>query len=980
MMLCSSLLFAQSFVVENLRYNEGLSNDWQWAYRVVLEDRFGFIWIATLNGVNRYDGYTLKQYLSSAQNERVRLPHQAVSAITEDKNGTIWFGSQKEGVFSYNASLEKFEIFKPKLADGTELVLGQINCLFASDDYLYISAPFVGNFKYDLHNKTIENLKLENMINVFDTHIYDFLQCNKNGNIVMLTGHGLFIDNQDSIRHIPISFEKNLRNFAEISDNKILVNSYYNVPSLIVDLVTGTVEEYKEEKDIYTMHHFLDKQNLLWYNSSDGDLKAVKIDSLNNWNYSSIINNYNSGERFGILDMIENSSGNYYFMTNGSGAGKVKSLSNAFSYAYEGNFTNFNLLNDKLHFWYYDSLFTYDQKIKTQIQLEKDNALRGINKVYKDRSGNYWISSYSDKSYILKYNKNLSLDFAQECRVFDDMAQMEDGMIVIDVKELNENPEYDFPGNYYEKRVGKIYPDFGVNDMLVSSDNKLWFASFKDGVYLFDPEKNTIENYPVERDSEGSFPRGNIKFMYETVEGKLIMYSDNSINIWNPSSNTFTYLTSEDDIAIKDILGAVQDSSGLVWFMSRSDFYSYDINTKELQSFKIPSHLKPKIIESNGFEGNIKRNAQGQIFYACTNGIAEFIPSALKKEIAPSTPLITDLYIDRKRIHPKDQSEILDSSILFQKEFELSYSQRNVGFSFISIEGKDLSVKYFYRLSGIQDEWIALNDERTIHFTNLDPGDYTFEIEVISGAGRKSEKTNAVNFTVKPPWYRSIWAYILYGLLLLLAVLSFIQVRIANAVRKLKTTEEMRRKISSDLHDDVGTILAGVAMQTEILSLNANNEDRDELIELTEETRGAMEKMRDIVWALDSRKDRYENLLDKMNHFADTLFGESNVEVHFDLNDIDGAKKINPNIRQNLYLIYKEALTNVSKHSNAKKIVIRFEKIGKKTRFSIWDNGTQTKKVKTDGLGLSNMKMRAESFDGDFSIDQSKGFEIQITF
>jgi signal transduction histidine kinase len=190
--------------------------------------------------------------------------------------------------------------------------------------------------------------------------------------------------------------------------------------------------------------------------------------------------------------------------------------------------------------------------------------------------------------------------------------------------------------------------------------------------------------------------------------------------------------------------------------------------------------------------------------------------------------------------------------------------------------------------------------------------------------------------------------------------------------------EEVRSKISADLHDDVGSILTGIAMQAEYLSIKKPDDIEKEMDQLSERSREAMDKMRDIVWAMDARKDKMINLVDKMQYFAQSSF--ENSRFKFDIqNSLNNDKAfIHPLVRQQIYLIFKEAVTNILKHSNGNKVDIQFQEEANNLLFLIKDNGTINELQKSEGAGLENIKARVKQIKGELKIEMNRGFLIQV--
>jgi signal transduction histidine kinase len=168
-------------------------------------------------------------------------------------------------------------------------------------------------------------------------------------------------------------------------------------------------------------------------------------------------------------------------------------------------------------------------------------------------------------------------------------------------------------------------------------------------------------------------------------------------------------------------------------------------------------------------------------------------------------------------------------------------------------------------------------------------------------------------------------------------------------------------------------------MQSQMMAFNAKDQLKDNLLELSQMSQEAMERMRDTVWAIDSRKDKYENLVDKMREFAEKNFHMKQINHIFNA-DIDDAKRfINPEKRQNIYLIFKEAVTNICKHSGATKVDIYLKQEKGNFILKINDNGTNKPNGKSEGSGLTNMKMRAKSIGFNLTIENKNGYTIVLS-
>lgn len=195
---------------------------------------------------------------------------------------------------------------------------------------------------------------------------------------------------------------------------------------------------------------------------------------------------------------------------------------------------------------------------------------------------------------------------------------------------------------------------------------------------------------------------------------------------------------------------------------------------------------------------------------------------------------------------------------------------------------------------------------------------------------------------------------------------------------KRLAVEKLRTKISNDLHDDVGSILTGLAMQSELMSMKMPDKNKLELLEISNKSRSVIEKMRDIVWAMNSERDKFENLVDRMRDFAEDQFSNTSLNYNVELHNIKGQAGINPDVRQNLYYIFKEAITNAIKHSNGDMVKIKLYREKEAIVLSIKDNGTKFDTSPKEGLGLSSIQSRANDINGVLTLDTSSGFEVRV--
>lgn len=206
-----------------------------------------------------------------------------------------------------------------------------------------------------------------------------------------------------------------------------------------------------------------------------------------------------------------------------------------------------------------------------------------------------------------------------------------------------------------------------------------------------------------------------------------------------------------------------------------------------------------------------------------------------------------------------------------------------------------------------------------------------------------------------------------------------------NRYRQTLEMEKMRSRISADLHDEVGSSLSHLNLL--VGSFDLENSPA-ETARNVEKSKDIMQKtasdIRDVVWAIDARRDKISDLLDRMEDFAFDLLATRQIQTHFSSDGLDREAVLNPFIRQNIYLIFKEAINNIAKHSTATEVKISLKKDLKQKNaaleMEILDNGKTAKAAKVKGLGMESMQVRAKRIGGDLVVEQTEdGFSVRLT-
>jgi two-component sensor histidine kinase len=355
------------------------------------------------------------------------------------------------------------------------------------------------------------------------------------------------------------------------------------------------------------------------------------------------------------------------------------------------------------------------------------------------------------------------------------------------------------------------------------------------------------------------------------------------------------------------------------------------------------------------------------------NGVQYFNPAAIL-EPRPNPPMSLTGFSKYNRLLDSLETSVLGvmtiSPIMispYDSYFQLNWTLPNYF--------KPEQSKYYVWLEGLEDDWSYIGNQPVIRYHKLPAGQYTLHIKGSDSKGNWSSGELSIPIKVNQIFFKTWW-FILGCLLLIGAIIyAFVKYRL----ERLLEMERMRTRIAGDLHDEVGSMLSGLAMQAEIMELDHHKSDSARLHRISEISRMTLSKMRDVVWSIDSRRDQVKDLLDRMRENAEEMLTARDILFQFELGELPLEKKLQVDVRQHLFLFYKEAINNIVKHANATEVTIHFGQFGDQFELSISDNGTAAVQVnRTTGLGMQNLQMRAKKLGATFQLNKEDGYKVGL--
>lgn len=308
-----------------------------------------------------------------------------------------------------------------------------------------------------------------------------------------------------------------------------------------------------------------------------------------------------------------------------------------------------------------------------------------------------------------------------------------------------------------------------------------------------------------------------------------------------------------------------------------------------------------------------------------------------------------------------------------QENQYLTYHQNNLQFVLSTSWYSNLpSVSLKYRLLGAETKWHNVkSDDGTVRYASLMPGDYTFEAFTEVSNIRQS-KHLFFHFSVNRPWWQQWWFYTLCVALFIAFIYGLYRYRLHQILR----IEHFRRKLSSDLHDDLGATLSSVNIYAELAKEEKDNDEYLQLIQT--HTNDVIRKLRDMIWSINPGNDSYEQLVSRMNSFAVPFMKAAGIDFILDYDDRILRLPIDLNIRQNLYLVFKELINNVAKHSKADRCSVYLSCQQRQLQMKVQDNGIGFDREGSYmlGNGLVNIRNRVNDMNGQVQIEAATGLTI----
>jgi len=936
---------SQKIFFEQLTTSEGLPSDY---VNCLFEDSKGHLWIGTDKGACRYDGRTF-QYFSNDNG----LPSNFVSCFAEDPSGNIWLGTLNSGICKYDGkSMTPLFVQKNLTADIFKIIFNQDSSFFIlswqnkkynlyffknekSPAQVFPDMAFIKIIKPGLFItgsvKQLYIIEIKNHEPVFrplphpETNLGFFLYWLAGERVIALKEKSFYEYNADdgvwkANKAFPADKVFPFPEWTDVKDAFIDGKEFFAATS------NGLIYVDKENKQ-----HFFNSENGLGTNF----IKSFYKDSRNNF----YITTYGAGIKLwpmrylkeykanGKVTSFFHSGQTTYITTNKSAYRLQASAKSLYEFKNIDGGSLTGIFKDQKNQLYLGTLNNF-YKLPGENFLNAINAGPKSNYSFKDNSGTSGFLEFNKKVYISTYG--------------DGIFEFDDNTIdTLDNKS-------DLPAPL-------------IVESLVSLPNSFAALTYNSGLTIYDTAKGFISLSGKE-----GLLSNTVYSVFSDKENETWIGTQGGLNLSDGKKIIKTFIAKDGLIGTK-VLCIFRDAQKRLWILS--DKYLHLLESDKLRAIRSCPVLfdKKNSINRAGFNA-----AKNTLFIGITDAVLTVDMSKIIPDSVVNNPILVAIRKDSVLLSPGNE-----------KKISISHPASKINFQFKQLFYSITSQQnLYYKLSGFDDDWKLLKDIDEVGYPRLSPGNYELIAKTINADGYESKEFNLITLEVLPPLWKRNW-FLGTAIVILIGLLFYIGNFILRKKYKLKLAvlqEEYRlqlerERIARELHDNVGSQLTYL--------INRIDDDyqklskKEEAEKLGDVARGAMQELRETIWALDKKEVQWDDFQNKIRQLL-RLHKTETHSVEFEWN-VNNQRTLNPLEALNIYRIIQEALNNAEKYSNADFVKVSIANNKEQVYVEIKDNGKGFDiNYVEKGYGLRNMKKRAEEMNAVLQIQSETGIGTNV--
>lgn len=976
---------------EHLSIDQGLSNA---TVTAIVQDHLGYMWIGTEGGLNKYDGYAFTVFKHDPADSNSLIGNN-IGSLSVDSDGNLWIGTDS-GLDKYDQGRNRFDHYNrivPALAALGEVLITALT--FDDTGILWIATVGKGVLAYNPRTDSVSHYRhdVTNKNSIAEDNVTT---------IHIDSRHRVWIGTYSAGMTLLLPLEAKTLNIlrlptdaGSLASNRPMAIGEDDSGRILVGTFGGGLCVYDELRQEFVRYPTTgdrlpvvilsvawDHRGRLWLGTFDAGLHVFNsVDrTITRFQYNASDPSSISSDRIHVLS--QDQSGSMWVGTWKGGLNVYHPYKSKFEhYAHAwydsaslSDNTVWSILEDRTGtLWAgteqgglnrYEpnaSRFIHYTHIPSRLQSISSNFVKTI---CEDSSGILWIGAYLGGIDRLDRSGNVIERFHHDPDDPRSLAQNGVNTMFFD----RDNDLWvgaDYLDRYDHRTKRFIHYDStklgtdnfnskNIQSITQDSSGALWIATFGRSLYRLDKKTNAVRQYRT---------LGVLYCLHTDLSGTIWIGSfGRGLFRYNPTTDDFENFTESDGLPSNFIKGIITDDRGDLWLSTSKGISRFNLKDRSFRNYDPGDGLQAyEFRTASCFKGR-----SGKIYFGGVNGFNAFFPDSLH-----DNPIVPPVLLTSFKIFDKPFD--VGASLSTLPEIKLSYWQDFFSFEFVALNFTSPEKnRYAYKLEGFDKEWIACGIRRYANYTHLDGGEYIFRVKASNNDNVWNEAGTSIRLVISPPFWKTWWFLTALGTFVCIAIYSLYRYR----VEKMLEVERTRAAISSDLHDDIGTSLTRIALFSDLAKREARSNVPtmyDRLDVIADISRSMLDQMNDIVWSVNPDNDSLQNMVLRMEDLAVKLFDAGGIEYHISLPPYVHDNKLPMAVRRNIFLVFKEMINNVIKHSQCDRadIAISFD--------SSSQTGTLTIVVSDDGKGfepareypgngLKNMRMRAQSIGGTVSI------------
>jgi signal transduction histidine kinase/ligand-binding sensor domain-containing protein len=1005
------------YVFRNINTSGGLASK---IVTSIIQDNKGFMWIGTLNGLQKFDGNSFITYHHDPYDSQ-SISSDNIGALLRDPENKIWISTSFSGFNCFNPSTGKnTRVYDPNDSSLRDLENSTSSCLDHLGNPWLLSMSSVTKYDIRLHQLVFFDQLFPKDIGMGMTKT---ILCDpQSGNlwinsfrygICMLDPiHNLLFHKSNNPQRLPV--------FNLVDDPGTLFLD--REENLWINSYSGKLYRYNLDTRQIKEYFFNDLDD------PTGKKKNILIDCMMQDNHGMI---WMGARKHGLLEYSPQTDSFNVILQNGQSPGGLD-YDEYLSCLYEDREGNIWIGSDKGIFIFnpyrqqFNSVGLPPTKIGTPNIAEVLNLIEASN-------GEVWAATYGEGVHVFDNRLQHKAIYSYQSKGLKKLGEpgnrvwsflnLPDGKLEIgsqhgwmsiydpiNGKIMNAQPEglgkstiinmvpdsvqdiwialygglarWDHKKkafikcpqilSYHGSRINQVF------DLVIDYEHNLWLATQTNGLQKFDVATSRFTKmYVPDINNPKSISSSSVQCITKVNDSLFALgTSSGGINLFNRNTDQFSYITANEGLPSNNITALYFQAPHELWVATSQGLCKVDIETQKIYHYGLEDG-----IVSDDFANcsRFYKTKDGRLLIGYDGGIVSFHPDSIGYKESAENVLITGIKIF-------DQALSIDSVVSKSDTITLSYGQNFItidytAFSFLQPQ----RIKYYYQLHGVDRDWVSGGNQRSAVYTNLSPGSYLFNVKCENRDGIASPRITSLVLVIRPPFWETWW----FRCLLIAAIAALLYSLYRYRINQLLRMQAMRNEISKDLHDDLGATLGSISILSEVAKNNMKSGTQDQiyslLTKISNNAREMVDKMSDIVWAINPKNENLERIIQRLTDFSMTACGSKDIKMEIHADDSCLKQVLPLEAVKNIYLIVKEAMNNAIKHSDCRHLYVSFKTIPSGLDISIIDDGKgfDPQRIR-NGNGLVNMESRVKEMKGKFTIHSEKkntlvGLRIPIT-